>query len=135
MEKFDELQHNPEVENKLKNKRQSLFTSYWFNLDDNEKLDFNQDLASIILDIVKASLDEVFKTWKKFNDQMKEENRPDLKIDLKETIRNQTKLEVQKIDIERNVQGLVKKEVLRLNEKEKLLRKTLQGEELDKLIN
>lgn len=112
-----------------------MFTSYWFNLDDNEKLDFNQDLASIILDIVKASLDEVFKTWKKFNDQMKEENRPDLKIDLKETIRNQTKLEVQKIDIERNVQGLVKKEVLRLNEKEKLLRKTLQGEELDKLIN
>ena len=94
MEKFDELQHNPKIENVLKDRRTALFTSYWFNLDDNEKLDFNQDLASIILDIVKASLDEVFKTWKKFNEQMKEENRIDLKQELKEAIRDKTKMEV-----------------------------------------
>jgi len=55
-------------------------------MKDNEKLDFNQEMAGIIIAIIKSSLGEEFKTWKDFNNDMKEENKQKLKTDLKDKL-------------------------------------------------
>jgi len=94
MDKFDEMQKEGDLSSQKNNKtlsrKTSLFKSYWFNMNDNEKLDFNQEIAATIIEIIEDSLNTVFVTWKDFNDKMKEDNKLKLKVDLKTELRKNT---------------------------------------------
>ena len=52
----------------------SYHESYWFNINDSDKLDFNQEMASIVINVIETSLHKQFPTWKDFNLKMKMTN-------------------------------------------------------------
>ena len=83
MDKFDELQRQEDSSNQPVSRRTSLYKSYWFNIKDNEKLDFNQDMAGIFVGIIQSSLTNEFVSWKTFNVKMKEDYKDKLKDELK----------------------------------------------------
>ena len=44
-----------------------------FNINDSDKLDFNQEMASIVINVIETSLHKQFPTWKDFNLKMKDD--------------------------------------------------------------
>jgi hypothetical protein len=78
MDKFDELQREldePKDFNGKFSRRTSYNKSFWYNISDAEKLDFNQEMASVIIEIIRDSLNKEFTTWKEFTVKMKDEKK------------------------------------------------------------